>query len=218
MLFPTIVIDNFFEDPEMILKYGEKFEYRFPEDGQYPGTRSENVGPKFFQYTTKKMMAALYPMNYKSMTWSGSQFFQKIQGNNYPYEGWVHQDWTSEITSIVYLSRDLGCGTAICTPRSHDREIIYQDKKHDQFKKPLELKTVMGEDKELEKYLGKNNDRFEKTVKVDSVFNRLVMFDSSNYHSVIKFGDKERITLITFLSTIESKKPIRYSLSEMRRI
>ena len=49
MLFPTIVIDNFFEDPEMVLKYAETFEYRFPEDGQYPGTRSKNVGPKFFQ-------------------------------------------------------------------------------------------------------------------------------------------------------------------------
>ena len=209
MLFPTIVIDNFFENPEMVLEHSKKFEYRFPEDGKYPGTRSENVDTTFFQFTTKKIMASLYPMNYRSMTWSGSQFFQKIQGNNYPYEGWVHQDSTAEITSIVYLSKDLGCGTAICTPKSYDREIIFHDKKHDQFKKPS--------DKTLKKYLEKNNDRFEKTIKIDSVFNRLVIFDSSNYHSVINFGDKERITLITFLYKIESDKPIKYSLSEIRR-
>jgi len=74
-----------------------------------------------------------------------------------------------------------------------------------------------GEDEDLKKYLGKNNNRFKKTIEVDSVFNRLIMFDSSSYHGVIKFGDRERMTLISFLSKIESEKPIKYSLSEMRR-
>tara|TARA_R100001086_G_scaffold68663_1_gene32548 strand:- start:3193 stop:3840 length:648 start_codon:yes stop_codon:yes gene_type:complete len=214
MLFPTIVIDNFFEDPDMALQHAKTFDYKPPEDGSYPGTRSENVDKTFFQFTTKKMMAALYPMDYRSMTWAGSQFFQKIEGKNYPYEGWVHQDWTAEITAIVYLSRDQGCGTAISTPQSHDREIIFIDKKHDQFK---EVYQKQGKDAELKKYLDENNSRFKKTIEVDSVFNRLVMFDSSSYHSVIKFGDKERMTLITFISRIDSEKPIKYPLTEMRR-
>jgi|TARA_R100000231_G_scaffold92960_1_gene69855 hypothetical protein len=207
MLFPTIVIDNFFDDPEMVLKHAETFDYKFPIDGAYPGARSDNVDLKFFQFTTKKMMAALYPMNYRSMTWSGDQYFQKINGKDYPEEGWVHQDWTSEITAIVYLSKDLGCGTAICTPTSYDKEIIFGDKKQNQYK---EMKSNIY-------YLKKNNDRYEKTIKVDSVFNRLVMFDSHSYHNVISFGDKERLTLVTFLTSINSEKPIKYSLSEMKR-
>jgi len=214
MLFPTIIIDNFFENPEIVLKHAETFDYNFSESGQYPGTRSKNVDATFFEFTTKKMMAALYPMNYKSMTWSGIQYFQKIEGKNYPHEGWIHKD-EFQVTAIVYLSKGLGCGTAICTPKNHDREIMFVDKKENQYK---EKGNTPEKQEELKNYLDKNNRRFEKTIKVDSVFNRLVMFDSSNYHSVIKFGDKERITLITFLSTIESKKPIRYSLSEMRRI
>ena len=107
MLFPTIVIDNFFEDPEMVLKHAETFDYNFSESGQYPGTRSKNVDATFFEFTTKKMMAALYPMNYKSMTWSGIQYFQKINGKDYPEEGWVHKD-EFQVTAIVYLSKNLG--------------------------------------------------------------------------------------------------------------
>tara|TARA_R100000687_G_C6445979_1_gene162870 strand:+ start:36 stop:686 length:651 start_codon:yes stop_codon:yes gene_type:complete len=215
MLFPTIVIDNFFEDPEMVLEHAKTFDYKPPEDGSYPGTRSVNEDETFFQFTTKRMMAALYPMDYRTMTWSGSQFFQKIEGKNYPYEGWVHQDHTNtEITAIVYLSKDQGCGTAINTPLSHDREIIFIDKKQDQFK---EVYHKQGKDAELKKSLDENNSRFKKTIEVDSVFNRLIMFDASSYHSVIKFGDKERMTLITFLSRIDSEKPIKYPLSEMRR-
>ena len=214
MLFPTIVIDNFFEDPEMALQHSKSFNYEPPEDGSYPGTRSENLDTKFFQFTTKKMMAALYPMNFRSMSWTGSQFFQKIDGKNYPYEGWVHQDWKAEITAIVYLSKDLGCGTAINTPQSHDREIIFIDKKQNQFKEMYQKQNI---DEDYKKYLDENNNRFKKTIKIDSVFNRLVMFDSSNYHSVINFGDTERMTLITFISKIESEKEIKYPLSEMRR-
>tara|TARA_R100001015_G_C4526895_1_gene94352 strand:+ start:69 stop:716 length:648 start_codon:yes stop_codon:yes gene_type:complete len=214
MLYPTVVIDNFFDDPEMVLKHAEKFDYRFPKDGAYPGTRSDNTDLTFFQFTTKKMIAALYPMNYRSMTWSGDQFFQKINGKDYPDEGWVHQDWTSEITAIVYLSKDLGCGTAICTPKNYDKEIIFNDKKQNQYK---EINNTPEKKQELKNYLEKNNSRYEKTIKVDSVFNRLVMFDSHSYHNVISFGDKERLTLVTFLCKVNSQDPIKYPLSELRR-
>ena len=47
MLFPTIVIDNFFENPEMVLKHAETFDYNFSEGGQYPGTRSKNDDGSF---------------------------------------------------------------------------------------------------------------------------------------------------------------------------
>ena len=33
--FSHLVIDNFFENPEMVLEHSKKFEYRFPEDGKY---------------------------------------------------------------------------------------------------------------------------------------------------------------------------------------
>lgn len=214
MLFPTIVIDNFFDDTDSIIKYSNTLDYKAPEDGSYPGTRSPNLDKTFFQFSTKKMMAALYPMNYRFMTWAGSQFFQKINGQDYPYEGWVHQDFTTEITAIVYLSKENNCGTAINTPLSHDREIIYVDEKHEQFK---EVYNKKGEDKDQKKYLDKNNSRFKKTINVDSVFNRLILFDSSNYHSVINFGKTERLTLITFIGEIRSEQAIKYPLSEMRR-
>ena len=78
MLFPTIVIDNFFENPEMVLEHSKKFEYRFPEDGKYPGTRSENVDTTFFQFTTKKIMASLYPMNYSAPRFNSRNNFYSL--------------------------------------------------------------------------------------------------------------------------------------------
>jgi hypothetical protein len=215
MLFPTLVIDNFFEDPESVLQYANTLKYKAPEDGSYPGTRSENLDNVFFQFVTKKIMAALYPMNYRYMNWAGSQFFQKINGADYPYEGWVHQDYNQEISAIIYLSKDHGCGTAIYTPKDHDREILFVDKKHKQFKEVFQQK---GKDDDLEKYLRQNNDRFKKTIEVDSVYNRLLLFDSSAYHGVVNFGKNERTTLITFLSEITSEQPIKYPISQMGRV
>lgn len=214
MLFPTLVIDNFFEEPESVLQYANSLKYKFPEDGSYPGKRSENLNIVFFQFVTKKIMAALYPMNYKYMNWKGSQFFQKINGNDYPYEGWVHQDSNEEITAIIYLSKENGCGTAIYTPKDHDREILFVDKKNKQFKEVFEKK---GRDEDTEKHLRQNNDRFKKTIEIDSVYNRLLIFDSSAYHGVVNFGKNERTTLITFLSEITSEQSIKYPISQMKR-
>ena len=217
MKWPAIVIDNFFNNFKDVEKFADSLKYTHSGNGEWPGYRSEpihKINYDFFSFTCTKMLQALYPMNYRSMTWSGDQFFQKINGKDYPDEGWVHQDWTSEITAIVYLSKDLGCGTAICTPKNYDKEIIFNDKKQNQYK---EINNTPEKKQELKNYLEKNNSRYEKTIKVDSVFNRLVMFDSHSYHNVISFGDKERLTLVTFLCKVNSEDPIKYPLSELRR-
>ena len=52
-----------------------------------------------------------------------------------------------------------------------------------------------------------NNKGYEKTLGVESIYNRLLIFDSYQYHGVENFYDEnvkeERLTLITFFSQIQ---------------
>jgi len=79
MLFPTIIVDNFFDNPDFVRDYGLSLSYSKTQKN-YPGIRTDQTEDNFFQFATEKMMAILYPMNYTNMVWRANQFFQKISG------------------------------------------------------------------------------------------------------------------------------------------
>jgi hypothetical protein len=52
-------------------------------------------------------------------------------------------------------------------------------------------------------YLKENNNQFDKTLTINSKFNRLLIFDSQTYHSADSFKDancdEDRLTFISFV-------------------
>ena len=72
--------------------------------------------------------------------------------------------------------------------------------------------------KRMEKYKDKNNSKFRKKVELFSNFNRLVLFDGSNWHASKNSGaDKsDRLTLITFFSSVTGEG-LRYPITQMKR-
>ena len=73
--------------------------------------------------------------------------------------------------------------------------------------------------KRMEKYKDKANSKFSKKVELFSNFNRLVLFDSFNWHASRNSGDdkSDRLILITFFRSIACEN-IRYPVPQMRRI
>jgi len=217
MLFPTIIADNFFDDPDFIREYALNLPYSKTQKN-YPGIRTGQTEPNLFQYVTEKMMAVLYPMNHTNMLWGANQFFQKISGKEYKEGGWIHQDHNDQLTAIIYLSKHTGCGTSICKPKAFDK--AYRDYE-------LAHKSFINPKVKVEKQLKAHNERFKKTIEIDSIYNRLVMFDAAQWHTADSFLDndlnEDRLIMVTFFNRMECNpktlpnQMIRFPLPEMRR-
>jgi hypothetical protein len=70
-------------------------------------------------------------------------------------------------------------------------------------------------------YVEENNNDFEETVRIDSKYNRLVLFDSNQPHAANKFIDEDikedRLTLVGFFQTITCPF-IKYPCVENNRL
>jgi hypothetical protein len=215
MLWPTICVDNFFEEPEKVKQFSNTLKFSKDPLGKWPGERTEcmhMLDINFFKYTTKKIMSLLFPMNYAKMNWNAIQTFQKIDGSIYTHNGWVHRDDLDEFTAIIYLSNHKKCGTSLFKPIKFQDDVINQEYKQ---------KGNLNISREDNKYLLENNNLFEKTLTIDSRFNRLVLFDSSNFHAAEKFNEEnineDRLTLITFFTNISGNNN-KYPITEMKRV
>jgi hypothetical protein len=216
-LWPTICVDNFFDEPEKVKEFSTTLKFKKNNLGRWPGERTDllhEINKEFVDFTTKKIMSIIYPMNYRDMRWEAQQIFQKINGNIYKNKGWVHTDIPIELTAIIYLSSHLNCGTSLFKPKDFFNNCINTD-----FKEKIYREGDKNNNEN--KYLNENNDKFEKILTIDSKFNRLIIFDSSNFHAAEKFNEdninEDRLTLVTFFTNI-SGNCNKYPITEMRRI
>jgi hypothetical protein len=216
MLWPTIIVDNFFDEPEKIIETSKKFVFRQNLLGKWPGERTDDISSlnyDMFNWITYKIIRLIYPMNHAQIKWNASQYFQKINGNIYQEGGWVHSDTPAELTAIIYLSKHKNCGTSIFDKKTFFNGALYTEKKHNSY--------LTKNSKENLKYLIKNNNNFEKTITINSKFNRLLIFDANQFHAADSFKDKnyedeDRSTLITFFHSLNSEN-IKYPIPEMKR-
>tara|TARA_R100001086_G_scaffold186885_1_gene105038 strand:+ start:1834 stop:2502 length:669 start_codon:yes stop_codon:yes gene_type:complete len=221
MIWPNLCVDNFFQDPDKIVDYANSLDYFKGKENNYPGTRTgymHEINPEFFEFSCLKILSLLYPNEHKTLKWHALQTFQKVPAN-LTYNGWIHTDSQHEFTCIIYLSKYLNCGTSVYHPKNMYGYIRNENIKREYFKynDPKSYSKIAKAKKE-------NNESFEETIRYNSRYNRLILFDGSSYHSSNPFNhenDKEeRLTLITFFNNVERcdgydlKKP----LTTMRRI
>ena len=217
MIWPTIIVDDFFDEPQKILEISKKINFNSSPHGNWPGERSEEISKiniELFNWINYRLIRILYPMNHERMSWTSSQYFQKIDGNIHKHEGWVHSDNPFEITAIIYLSNHKKCGTSLFNKKNFFNETKHNNKKKEMYLNKNNINKYL-------KYLRENNDQFEESLSIDSKFNRLVMFDSNQPHAAQSFGNKDnenedRLTYIIFFNSIEIQG-IKYPLTEMRR-
>ena len=223
MMYPTLCADNFFDEPDKVVELTHQLKYHSDAKGTWPGLRSDVVhninqpkfnGKVFCNGVCKKIIATLYPMNYRQTSWRVSQYFQKIS-SDYSNPGWIHNDPPVELTAIIFLSHHKRCGTSLYHPRFLDKDFINSKIKETDYKNELIEK------KAVKKALQENNDNWEETISINSRYNRLILFDSYSAHAAQQFlepGIKEdRLTLITFFNEITAPG-IKFPLTEMHRI
>jgi len=195
---PTIIKDNFLRYPNKVLDLINKCEFKKDETGRWPGERSEalhNVDDNFFNWIHEKIFALIYPDYSNDIVFEAASYFQKVNGNLYDHEGWVHRD-QSLMTIILYLSKHENCGTSLWEPKTFMKDAINLDIKANMYKGKIENEKALP-------YLKENNNQFDKTLTINSKFNRLLIFDSQTYHSADSFKDancdEDRLTFISFV-------------------
>jgi len=217
MMWPTLIVDNFFDDPDKIINFSKPLTYKPAENHRWPGTRSpqlDQVDKEFFNWSTKKIMMLLFPMNIGNIKWKALQHFQKIPYKTYGKKGWIHKDDVGEFTAIIYLSHHPKSGTSLYKPKYFSSHPLYVDKKIEFYKNPENSRTG-------EHWRKKSSSHFEKVVDLHSNFNRLILFDGHQWHGAENHGTEkeDRLTLITFFMDVanEGGDPLRYPVPMMRR-
>ena len=222
MIWPTLIMDNFFTDPDKIVEISKRYTYTY--DGTSPGMRSPPlhvIDHTFFNWSTFKILTLLYPNEGERLRWHGRATFHRVPPN-LEFDGWIHKDTPDEFTAIIYLSKGES-GTSLFEPLSPEIVILEQEAnlKYKYFKNPnlsAEELAKVAQAKE------KNNAGFRETLSIDGRYNRLILFDSAQYHAahVFKHSDSniERLTYIVFFDkiTIEGgPRGLKFPGTENRR-
>lgn len=202
MIWPTICIDNFFNDPDKVVEFAKTLNYKTDKYGEWPGERTKelcDLDKNFFEFFGKKVLSILYPLNYNEISYHLSLNFQKIS-KKYVDEGWVHRDngCGNQLTCIVYLSKHKQCGTSIFDSKKICSPIINVENKRKMF--------LTDDFLNQKKFLKENNEQFEETISIKSKYNRLIMFDAAHFHAAQKYVEdniqEDRLTLVGFFLDI----------------
>lgn len=218
MIYPTIIMDDFFSDPKKIKDFSSNLKFGKDSLGRWPGERTvplHQIDFDFFEYVHRKILSILYPNDFKSLAFNADSYFQKVSSKRHLNPGWIHED-DAEITAIIYLSKHRNCGTTLWTKKN-----FYNSNSTAKNKHKFNLKDR--HQKEEIEAVNLHNNNFKKNLEVDSVYNRVLMFDSNQHHSASNFLDKDvkedRLTLITFIRRIVMENgALRYPVPECRRL
>ena len=201
-MYPTTIVEDFFSDPDAIVKYAEDLEYSPSPTGHWPGVRSKHIGEinfNLFQYIGNKIYSLFHSTPAERCVID--MWFQLIT----PYHedkwnplnrGWVHRDTFSNFGGIIYLTKnpEKDTGTSIY---KEVEGYYYQTENETKNKRNHFLGNGVPE-KEYSESWKRNQSQYLETVKVENVYNRMLMFNSKTHHAVKTYGTKPRLTIAFF--------------------
>jgi len=199
---PLTSVDGFYEHPEAIERYAKTLKYT--RSKEYEGLRSEPlhlINDPLFHFFSHKVMSLMFDLLYAGASWEiWTAFHITKPTQNTP--SWVHQDAVDCISAgIIHLSEDLSFddGTSIYTPKHEvTKEMV------DRWADIKEAYHGSGIDKQYKKTLKEQHTHFDETARIGAKYNRLVMYESSNWHAARPSETKERLTQVFFLKKLES--------------
>ena len=206
MPYPLIIKDDFFEDPDSIVKIARECIYSEDNFHNYPGVRSKSIdeiNPKLYVYILQKIFLLFHdkiPTNFKAEV-----KFQKIkpfvEGDKWDKKntGWVHRD-NSFFSGVIYLDKnpDKDAGTSMY--KSNDGYDVITDESIRIKEDHYAGKEI--DDEEFNKGYDIIADQYEETLRIPNLYNRLVLIPGDQPHSITTTGDKERNTIVFFCDSV----------------
>lgn len=201
---PTIVVDNFYEDPDLWREFALNQDFFKGDRGNWPGLRTEllhRLDRNLFNVVMKKLLFILKDYGIREVTelQTGFQSIDESYGR-----GWVHDDDpTFQVAGVIYLNKDapLGSGTTIYEDSADFNGELYTKA----FAEDV-LSESPKDRIQYSKYRDEQISHFKKSIVVENVYNRLIMFDSRCWHNAGNFfgttKDDSRLTQVFFIRSI----------------
>ena len=207
---PAIVYDNFYEEPDAVRKYALSLKYDDTE-GIYPGVRTKQnaVNEKLNKLTKDLLTSRISELFVKQpIVESVRNQFQKIPNfsadkDNPLNWGWIHRDSIEpnpippSLAGIVYLDPN---------PTSNTGTSFYESKIEPVSWEGDDIRLQLCQDKLINKSkyidsIKKHNSQFERVMEVENKYNRLVIYNGSDYHAMTSCytkHDNVRLTQVLF--------------------
>jgi hypothetical protein len=220
--FFPILVDNFFEDPEALVKLGKSL----PKEivGRQPGKRSKQlweIDQSLHNAIIRKTLSCYYDLDYVNISWQNSNCsFHEIprfseDKNDIINKGWIHQDaavlGTDEVAGLIYLTPDIDpdSGTSLWSLKSGVKIEIQADSFYDQNEQGWhnEDGSFANGEEYRKLYLEQQESLVEK-LRFQNIFNRMITYDTMEWHGANSYyhedGKDPRLTLAFFIAGIES--------------
>ena len=220
-LYPSVtIIDNFYENPDEIRQFAlqQKFTYCHELkniDYVFPGCRTKDlfeIDATLYEKVCKKLVSVFHNTKQDAMRWAISTSFQVVEAK---FErGVLHQDGNTIFAGVIYLTPNapLNAGTSLFKPNSSFNEESYQaalKQSETNFKSNQPVSTEF-------------HSMFDETVRVNNVYNTLILFNAQTYHAANEFfGDSlatGRLAQVFFINKIDAKSYDIFPLQRTKSI
>ena len=214
MSYPLIIKDDFFSNPDAIVKESKRIRDYNLDEYQYPGVRTKpfnSLNPKLFAYISQKIFHLLHDKtpDVYSMTIQSQKINPYIKDDKWDKKnrGWVHKDYCL-FGGIIYLDKnpDKDSGTGMY--KSNDGYDVISDELL--FYKELLYNGKLTDDRQYYQAYDMMIDQYEETLRIPNVYNRLVLIPGNQPHAMTTIGDKERNTIAFFCSDAVGVYPPEY--------
>jgi hypothetical protein len=211
-MFPTTVTDNFFNNPDKIVKYLNTLDFVHKSEN-YPGIRTDclsTIDHNLFNSIVMKVLSNYYSDEDLFTTEFQATLVAQKVNEKFP-GGWIHSDFPYHMSFVIYLTPNTDINTGTCMYKVKDEYTSYSrwdlltkyaDAKEECYSNPTNENI-----KRLDGLRLKNNEPFEKTVEVGNVFNRCIAFDSNEYHAQNELTSGDRLTLVGFIKYVSKPYP-----------
>ena len=220
-LYPVTVIENFYENPDAIRKFALAQEYTFCHDRLnmeyvYPGSRTKDLfdlDSKLHEKICKKLVSVYHNAEYDLMRWAISTSFQSVSAEY--DQGVIHTDHNTVFAAVLYLSPDapLNGGTSLFKKNN-----TFDEKKYQQALDDNDARFKAGEIAMDTSY----HSMFDEIVRVNNVYNTLIIYEGRHFHAANKFFGKElkdsRLAQVFFVNKIDAQKQSVFPISRVNAI
>lgn len=193
---PTIIIEEFYEFPDLVRDWALDQEFFKGQRGSWPGLRCrllDESNPQLFDLLIRKLLLTIKDYGYTEIydMQTGFQIIDETWGT-----GWVHDDDPKlHLAGVIYLSPDapIESGTTIYNDQSDfDGERYSKLFMEDVFSETPEERT------KFEKYRAEQRSNFVANTLIGNIYNRCLIFDTRNWHSADNFfGTTKESTRLT---------------------
>ena len=203
MRIPTTIINDMFRYPDEIVKMSESDKIEWGKQGVHPGLRSQalhEVYPEIVDFILSTIFSQYYDSQYvleNIRVGDVSSHFQRIDTSE--NDGIIHGD-NNDITSIIYLSKDVNCGTSVYKQKNN-----FIEQKHVQDSRVGVFENG-GFDAKWDNARIEHNSKYDKVISCSGNYNDMLVFNGYHPHKMDMDREVggERLTLITFIDTIHS--------------